>query len=363
MTLYKRGRIWWVTYQVDGVRHQRSCKTASRKAAELWIQNIKTARKMPSFADAVEVLRTLYREPDEGGIALGHAWTQYTEIASATGKDAISPRTLRERRQYFDRFASWIAREAATVRTVEGVTGPIAAKFAAQLRANGLKAQTRRNIIGGLSTIWKMLGKVSARVANPWTDLSPRDTDGTVGKAFSPADEKKVLAAAESVGKDWLPVCILMRHTGLRYSDVARLKWSDINGDVIRLTPSKTKRHNIQVAIPLTAVAREAVRKLDRRGDFLFPVHEDVWTNRSGPGYASLNFREVLRAAGLDGSGYTIHSWRHTAATRLAETGAPIETRKRILGHREDLTAERYDHAEHLAEVRAAMEAASGVSS
>ena len=46
--------------------------------------------------------------------------------------------------------------------------------------------------------------------------------------------------------------------------------------------------------------------------------------------------------------------------TRLAEAGADIETRKRILGHTEDITARRYDHDEHLAETRRALEAAAG---
>ena len=43
---------------------------------------------------------------------------------------------------------------------------------------------------------------------------------------------------------------------------------------------------------------------------------------------------------------------------RLAGAGVGLETRKRILGHTVDATARRYDHDEHLAEVKAAMEAA-----
>ena len=74
-----------------------------------------------------------------------------------------------------------------------------------------------------------------------------------------------------------------------------------------------------------------------------------------------LNFREVLVAAGIDPDDgpYTFHSRRHTAAPRLAEAGAHIETRKKILGHTTDMNAERYDHSPHLNETRAAIEAAS----
>ena len=149
-----------------------------------------------------------------------------------------------------------------------------------------------------------------------------------------------------------------MRHTGLRYSDVARLEWREIVGDVIRLAPHKTARHGIEVALPITAPVKAALAEVGRRGDYVFPLHAEVWENRSAAHYRALNFKEVLRVAGLENAGYTIHSWRHTAATRLAGAGVGIETRKRILGHREDMTAQRYDHDEHLAEVRAAMEAA-----
>ena len=70
---------------------------------------------------------------------------------------------------------------------------------------------------------------------------------------------------------------------------------------------------------------------------------------------------EVLDEAGVDGN-YTFHSWRHTVATRMAASGVGVETRKRILGHTRDETAARYDHDEHLGEVRAAIEAAAHLS-
>ena len=99
------------------------------------------------------------------------------------------------------------------------------------------------------------------------------------------------------------------------------------------------------------------LKTIPRTGDYLFPLHADLYDKR-GPASRLIPFREVLDAAGLGNAGYTIHSWRHTAATRLAETGADIETRKALLGHRVDATAERYDHDEHLAAKRAALERA-----
>lgn len=356
MKLLKRGRFWWVDYSVNKQRHRQSTGCTSRAAAQAWVDQIDVARKMPTFEAAVEVLRHFYDKPIEGVIPIEETWNTYQRLAKATGKLAVSSDTVRKRMNAVERLVKWIREKRPTITTLEHVSGPIAAAFAEKLADDGLKSKTRRNIIGDLSAVWNMLEKASTRVRNPWTNLSPVDVDGERGQAFSDVQERAVLDAAKRVGKDWYPICEIMRHTGLRYGDVANLEWREIHADAIRLLPNKTKRHGIAVAIPIIDSLRKVIDAIPRRGDFVFPVHQDLYGRRGATTKAGLVFREVLDAAGISGKGYTIHSWRHTAATRLAEAGTDIETRKRILGHTEDVTARRYDHDEHLEETRRALE-------
>lgn len=360
MKLTKRGKVWWIDYRACGRRHRQSTGTADRAVARAFMEQIDVARRMPTFEAAVAVLRQFYpEEAAKGMLPLSGVWEAYTRIAAAVGKDKVSADTLRKRRNTVDRLVAWIKEKRATVRFAEHVTGPVAAGFAEHLgRDLKLRTKTRRNIIGDLSTVWNALEKASTGVRNPWQHLAPPDTDGRRGKAFSREQERAVLEAARKVGKDWWPVCAIMQGTGLRYGDVALMEWSEIQGDVIRLKPNKTKRHGISVAIPVVGAVRAALDSLDRRGDFLFPLHAELYRNKKSRCRkdAQLAFREVLDLAGITGEGYSIHSWRHTAATRLAEAGADIETRKRILGHTEDVTARRYDHDEHLDETRAALQ-------
>lgn len=358
MKLKKRGKIWWIDYYVDGKRHRQSTKTPNKAAALEFAERLNAASKMPTFEDAVAVLRIMYGQQTRATLPVSGAWEIYTNLARATGKDAIAPTTMERRRCQVERFVRWIQRERPAIRSIEGVSGPVAIDYARHLADAGLKTKTRANAIGELGTVWRLLEKASDGVKNPWGELMPRDIDGQRGKAFSPDEEARVVDAARRVGKDWLPVCVLMRHTGLRYGDVARLQWSEIQGDVIRLSPVKTKRHGITVALPITAPVADALASVERRGEYVFPIHAHFYGNRGRASREALCFREVLEAAGLGDAGFTIHSWRHTAATRLAEAGAGVEVRQRILGHRTVENAERYDHDEHLAEVRAAMEAA-----
>lgn len=358
MHIYKRKRIWWVEFVKDGVRHRQSCHTTVKAVAQAWLDNLKVAKKMPSFEEAVEVLRILYKQPRTGAMALDAAWEIYGEVSKSVGRDRVSRSTARMREGHMRSFTEWVARTCPMVRTVEAVTPPVAAQYAAALQRAGKKSKTRRNIIGDLSTIWRMLEKASSEIHNPWANLAPTDVDGERGKAFTPEQIDAVMDAARRVGKDWFAVATIGLHTGLRYGDVAMLQWAQIHDGVLHVIPRKTQRHGIATAFPLIAPMRAAIEELPRRGDFLFPVHAELYERARTSHGLALSFREVLEAAGLAGQGYTFHSLRHTAATRLAGAGVGIETRKRILGHTEDTTAERYDHDEHLEEVRAAMEAA-----
>ena len=358
MHLYKRGKVWWLEYSTDGERHRQSCHTQNRKVAQLMVDAIKTSRKMPTFEEAVDVLRILYGKPREGSLMLGSAWETYCELARSIGRDKVTDTTLRKRAGNVRQFCAWAAKETATVKTVEGVTPPIAAQYAAHLQRQGLKSKTRKNIIGDLSTVWRVLEKASEQVRNPWANLAPTYDDGTRGKAFAPDEVERIQAAAQAVGKEWPGVILMALSTGLRYGDIAMMTWQQVDGGVIRVTPRKTARHDIQTAFPVGEELAAMLQSLPRRGDFIFPLHAEIYPKTGEYWSRRLSFREVLQHAGLDGQGFTFHSLRHTVATRLAAAGVAIETRKRILGHTEDATAARYDHDEHLGEVRDALAAA-----
>ena len=356
--VYQRGEVYWVDFFAQGKRVRQSTKCSNRKAAQKFADAIATSSNAPTFEDAVEILRLVYGD-HQTGIKLEDIWTTYLKIATATGKASVEARTLTERRQRVTRLVAWISKNRPKITLAEQIDGPAAADYAAHLAAMGLKTKTRSNTIIDLGTVWRTLEKGSRSVRNPWGSLCPRITDAKRGEAFSREQEAAVLEAAKKVGKGWYEVSQIMRLTGLRYGDVARMTWAEIGADAIRLKPHKTQKHGIGVVLPIIPELRAVLDSIPRTtGDYLFPVHSELYGNRGRQARAALNFREVLDAAGLGDAGFTVHSWRHTAATRLAEAGADIETRKRILGHTEDATARRYDHDEHLAEVAAALKSA-----
>lgn len=358
MRIYKHGKNFWIDYTVNGKRFRQSTGTSNQKEARQWMEQIDVARRMPTFDAAVDVLKHFFDRPVEGFVSLSAIWQTYERVAKAVGKDKQTPATIRTRRHIVERLIEWLQKHRPTVQTAETITGPIATAYAEHLASLDLKTKSRRNIIGELSAVWNMLANASSRISNPWTHLAPSDTDGKRGQAFTPTQEAAVLKAAKQVGFDWFEICQIMRMTGLRYGDVAALTWSETANGAIRLAPTKTKRHGIRVAIPIIEPLRQILESIPHRGDYIFPLHAELYSRPAARERLGMTFRSVLDAAGISEPGYSVHSWRHTAATRLAAAGVDIETRKRILGHTVNETARRYDHDEHLAETRQALEIA-----
>lgn len=370
MYLYKRGKIWWVKFMRNYTLYRYSCHAKTKKEAKEFVEKMYIVRRAPTRADALKLVDIFFPpESGKGRIPISEAWQTYTEIQKATGLDNIAERTMRHRGQVFRRFKKFL-KDKPAVKDVEDVDGPLAAAFAAYLsqqknrKDKPISAKTRANIIAELSTIWSLLSKVSPAVGDPWKGLMPRANDGGRTEAFTPDQERAVMDAAKKVGKGWPLACVIARHTGLRYGDVARLTWEqiDMGKRTISVIPQKTARHGVAVVLPMSDAVYAALASTpeeSRHGNVL-PLHAELYGNPSAAAYKQLNFREVLDAAGI-GEGWTFHSWRHTFRSRLADAGVDMETAKRLCGHTQDETSRHYDHAAHLDEYKKAIDAAAKV--
>lgn len=284
----------------------------------------------------------------------------YTDWLATSGR-VIGKRTLDNRQMSVHRLMAWIKKSYETADCIEKIDNAAAAQFAKHLASTGIKSKTRKGLIDDLSTVWQSLRQTHPEIENPWPRVRPQVNDSETGKPFTRDQEKAILAAAATAGQDWHLACLLARHTGFRYSSVARLKWDEVDlaGGVIRHTPTKTMRHNIKVSVPLVAILHEALkaaREENQNEVYVLPLHAKAYHRRTlkcGPGL----FAPILKAADI-GAGYTFHSWRHTFRTRLSEAGVSDDLAKRLGGWTEDATASLYDHAERVSEIRAALESA-----
>ena len=137
--------------------------------------------------------------------------------------------------------------------------------------------------------------------------------DEELAKLLRAANERMTLAVTLAL---W---------TGQRQGDLLRLRWSDYDGNSIRLTQSKTRRPvAIVVAQPLKALLDGTKRE-----------SPCVLTSRSGEQFTSDGFRtswgKLCKKAGV--RGLTFHDLRGTAVTKLARAGATVQEIASITGH------------------------------
>jgi integrase len=364
MSLYKQpsSKFWWFQiWTPEGTRIRRSTETDDRAKAEVVEKTFKMAIKREAPAQRlIDTLRALYGV-EEQSMGVGQVWSVYLEWLKASGKELVKT-TLDKRALAVRRFTDWATSAYPAALHVAAVDRAAATAFAAYLAEQGMKGKTRQNIIGDLSTVWEALKRARDGITNPWPLVRPEANDSERGHAFTREQELAVMKAANKHGHEWPLACLISRYTGLRYSSIGRLAWADVDlkRAVIDHTPNKTKRHGINVLVPLVEPllsALKAARTADPEGQHVLPIHARVYPRThasNGPGL----FSKILEAAKVAGDGYTFHSWRHTFRTRLSEAGVSDDLAKRLGGWTEDATAARYDHAERVEELRAAVEKA-----
>jgi len=111
-------------------------------------------------------------------------------------------------------------------------------------------------------------------------------------------------------------------YTGLRYSDVKRLRYKHIENGVLRIRMQKTKN---EVEFPLLPQALSFVGSGLSEMQ-VFNVLTDQPTNRY--------LKDICKVAGIS-KHISFHCARHTFATNSLELGVPIQVVKEVLGHTE----------------------------
>ena len=168
----------------------------------------------------------------------------------------------------------------------------------------------------------KTSGSGQARV------LSPGELDQLMGAAPSP--EHRMLWA-------------VMRFTGSRTTETLRLHWGAIHNDriVFAAATTKTKRTREPLVAPRLREELEQFRihwqrrhqRDAKNGSLLFisPGSESQSITRQA---ADKALRRALQTLGPDfPSGVSLHSFRRSLATTMAQRGASLRTVQRFTGH------------------------------
>lgn len=228
-------------------------------------------------------------------------------------------------------------------RTLSRIDAMSIEQFKASQLASGLKAKTVNNHLTFLrkclSTAldWELIAKVPR--CRPLKAAQPPFR-------YLSETETRALISAAPAGL-WRAMIVTAARTGLRVSELAALRWQDVDldGSMLCVAQSRVRgvigapKSNMIRHVPLTKDVLEHLQSLSRNGDLVFS------TRLGRPLATNPSLRALRRAcveAGVKPIGW--HVLRHTFASQLAQRGASVQSIKALLGHSSIEMTMRYAH-------------------
>ncbi len=372
-TLYRRGNVWWLKYQVDGRRIDQSLQTASKKEADERRKEIMRPYTLAIIEDAAAVAArrladaTTAREDAMPGMSLASVFPEYRR---APERPDAGPSTLEQYEIQWNKFCLWLAGHAPAIKTINSVTAEHAREFAAWL-AGRVSAGTFNKYVSFFNLLWRTLEKPVGLKVNPWLDIKHKSATPVHRQDLSLSELRAVCAAATGDVRQLLGLGL---YTGLRLKDCCTLKWSevDLERNLIRRVPAKTARRKPDpVKIPLHRELRALLEEIppNARGEYVLPRMATDYMRHST--YVTDRVQKLFEQAGIQTKmqlpGRTkaasirgFHSLRSSFVSLCRAAGVALQTVESLVGHSNVQMTQLYSHAsEH--DAKAAVEALPGI--
>ncbi|MDQ3684819.1 MAG: tyrosine-type recombinase/integrase [Acidobacteriota bacterium] len=193
-----------------------------------------------------------------------------------------------------------------------------------------------------------LLSKIfSLAVDNGYTETNPCRkvrrfrVDNRRERVLSDDEEAQLLEALAGRYASLRPVVVLALNTGMRRGEMLALRWPDVDfaGRAIHLPRDITKNGRAR-SIPFNEDALAALVELKEDAGGAEHVLAGLGY---GKGALSKKLSAATALAGI--TGVTLHTFRHTFATRLKDEGIDLSTVRDLLGHATIQMTNHYTHA------------------
>jgi len=242
------------------------------------------------------------------------------------------------------RLGAWLA-ERPSGDAVQAVNRATASRYVDHLAKTMTTAATVNSHVSALSTYWDWMDRRNDLGPNPWKQQQrpSRATDLSADKRPFRDDEVIALLGGETSRTlhDAMRLALL---TGMRLSEIARLRVRDVSAEVISVADSKTRAGVRKVPLHPALAALVARRCADKEPD-AFLLEELKAPNgrpeRRGQkvGERFTTYRRDLgldeRDAGRRQANADFHSFRRWHITKLEQAGVAPHLIAALVGHEE----------------------------
>ena len=288
--LYRRGKTWWLKYELDGQIVYQSLETTSKTEAldkrNKIMRPMHTTGKADTLAILVGRLNTakvdsaLAEDELRPPLAVTDAWVAFQNAAN---RPDSGPATLATYKLQWGCFVTWLLGDAQEsgetaapvsapsapkhkapairkpkrgahpkIKLLRDVSRLVASEYAASLTKRGVTPNTYNKHIRVCEMVFRVLKDQAKSTENPWTEITRKKLVHQSRRELTTAELRKVCQAAEGELRTLLALGL---YIGARLADAATFDWSniDLNRRHIRFTPRKTARRLLPSAHPTTS--------------------------------------------------------------------------------------------------------------
>ena len=316
MAIYKRGDTWWARITHNGQELRQSSGTTDKAAAQEWHDQLKASL----WQQAKLGTKPEYKWED----AVVAWFTERTHLPTAS----IWKGQLR-----------WLHNHLAGMKLKDINRETLEAVKAAKQR-EGVKPKT----VNAITALARSI--LLYAVEREWIDKAPAVKSMTVPsrrvRYLSQAEEARLMV---ELPKHLQQIARFGLATGLRMSNIVGLEWSQI--DIVRsmawVHPDQAKARKA-ISVPLNDDACLILR--EQMGQHL--THVFSYLGKPVLRANQRAWREAVKRAGIED--FTFHCLRHTWASRLIQSGAPLHALMEMGGWSDVDMVRKYAHfgSEHL---------------
>lgn len=332
-SIFPRGRVWWILYYEHGRKIQKSLKTRDEKVAKYRKNEIENrlAKGDSPLPDTSMPLLALLDEYVTQSKAIKTVQTNRDDAARL--------------RAYFN---------GAAIRNLNQITQSNLSKYIAhKIEDDKISPNTSNCIIKNVRAFINWAIRNNYATTNQLSGMARYKTSKLPPRYFSKDEINAVLAAAQAAGiGDFATTAI---YTGMRFSELVRLTWGDIDFTRDEITVRISKSGKFRV-IPLhPELKRQLKPAAGPKASACFSM-----TGKDGykPYYHKLaaiigQAEKILSKRTkekYDFGRIGWHTFRHTFASHLIMSGVDLVTVSKLLGHADIKTTMIYSHLsqEHL---------------
>lgn len=314
MSVRKRGSRFYYDFMINRVRYRSVVPEArTRKQAE----QVETQKR-------VEVFEGRYGKPTGLGI--------FEEFV----RETYLPWSKQHKKSYYhdERYAEIICEffKGKTFREISPLT---IEHFKRQRREGITQRGEQRNMgtvnreLAQLSSIFSLAVDYDYCELNPCRKVKLFTVHSRRERVLTPDEETRLLEAMTGRLERYRPIVILALHTGMRRGEIMRLRWQDVDfsRNEIRIPVGSTKSGKGRV-LPINAVLRTMLIEMQSKGNSGGRVFSGIGYTA---GEVSKRISKVCDEIGLDD--VTLHTCRHTFATRLKDQNVNPFTIRDLMGH------------------------------